>query len=237
MKKILTLLSALFCLSSMFSQFQYGAKAGLNYNVVSVNIKQGSTTDVDNPSGIGFHVGGYFGYALNEKLSVRPELLFSSCRTHEKSESSMTSQSFDIDTGASINITTTTEEEDKSSFNYLEIPVLADYSISENISIQAGPSIGLLMGYKNEASYVETIKYSNGDPTETSSYSGTSTSKVGLNSLNLGVALGGIYQMDSGLNFGLRYQRGLSSINSIYTDFITQKWNIIQLSVGYKLSK
>ena len=236
MKKSIIYLIATFFFNSFFGQLQYGVKAGLNYNLISVNVKQGSSTDVDNPSGLGFHIGGYASYSLNESLSVRPELLFSSCGTKEKSETSESTPSID-DNNNLITITTTTESEDKSKFNYLEIPVLADYAVSENFSVQAGPSVGLLIGFKDESSYTTTTKYSNGDPSETMNFSGTSSSKVGLNSLNLGLALGGIYHLDNGLHLGLRYQRGLNSINSLYTDFITEKWNIIQLSVGYTLSK
>ena len=237
MKKVLCYSLLVLFVNALSAQLQYGVKAGLNYNIISVNIKQGSSTETDNPTGIGFHLGGYGRYSISEKLAFRPELLFSSCRTKENSETTETKTLVDFTDGSDYTATTTSVAEDKSAFNYIQIPLLADYSVTDNISLQAGPSIGLLMGYKNEYTYSYSTKYSNGDPTFSTNSSVTSSSKSGINTLNFGLAIGANYQLENGLSFGFRYDRGLSSINSIFTDFVTQHWNVIQLSLGYQISK
>lgn len=236
MKKTVLFLLVLLTSKCIQAQLSYGAKAGLNYSVISVNVKQGSSEDIENPSGVGFHLGGYANYSLSEKLSLRPELLFNSCKTKDKSETTSSTKSFD-DNLNEITITTRDEEEDKSSFNYILIPLLADYSVSNNISLQVGPSVGLLMGYKNEYTSVSTITYSNGEPSDTENFAGTSTNKTGINTMHLGISLGGIYQLDNGVNLGVRYDRGISSINSLFKEFVTEKWNTIQISVGYQFVK
>lgn len=76
--------------------------------------------------------------------------------------------------------------------------------------------------------------------TTTTSVSGDSDSKEGLRGMELGAVLGVVYELESGLNFGLRYWRGLSTLNE-ETDFgpvsVKTNANVLQVSVGYTFIK
>ncbi len=236
MKKVIINCFLILLAVSANAQMKYGAKAGLNYNVISTNYKVDVTDEGDNSSGIGFHLGGYLVKSFTDKIAFRPELVISRCNVKEKVEETTT------DTYGGIfepeyTATTTYTSEDKNNFTYLDIPLLLDYTLSENLSLQVGPQLGFRAGYKSSGTFTSKTTFSNGDEAISSSGAESSTSTAGLNSTNLGLALGAIYDTGNGLNFGVRYQRGLSSINTLYTDFATTHWNVLQLSVGYTLSK
>jgi hypothetical protein len=236
MKKVIINCFLVLLAVSANAQMKYGVKAGLNYSIVSTNYKVNVEDEGDNPSGIGFHLGGYLVKSFTDKIAFRPELIISRCNLKETSETTETEVFDEVE--PPFTATTTQTSEDKVNFTYLDIPLLLDYKMSENLSLQVGPQIGIRTGFKASGSYSATTTYSNGTPafnTPPSAYSTTST--AGLNSTNIGLALGAIYDTGNGLNFGVRYQRGLNSINSVGTDFYVENWNVLQLSVGYTLSK
>jgi hypothetical protein len=228
MKKVIINCFFILLTVSATAQLNYGVKAGLNYNVISYNFD--GADDIESSKGIGFHLGGYLVKSFSDKLAFRPELVISRCNVKEKSEDTETYDLLDY------TATTTTTYEGKENYTYIDIPLLLSYSLSENLSVQVGPQIGIRAGYKSSGSYSSKTTYSDGSDSDTFSESYSSTSTEGLNSTNFGLALGAIYDTGNGLNFGARYQRGL---NSIYTEtsFGTANWNVLQLSVGYTLSK
>jgi hypothetical protein len=233
MKKVIINCFLVLLAVSANAQIKYGAKVGLNYSVVTTNYKVDVPDDLkdENPSGIGFHLGGYLVKSFTDKIAFRPELVISRCNVKQSSESTDTYDFFDVI--ETVKVTS----EDKANFTYLDIPLLLDYTLSDKLSLQVGPQLGFRAGYKYSGSSTTTTSFSDGSATETStsSYSGTST--AGLNSTNLGLALGAIYDTGNNLNFGFRYQRGLSTISTVGNDIATDHWNVVQLSVGYTLSK
>jgi hypothetical protein len=233
MKKVILNCFLVLLAVSANAQMKYGAKAGLNYNSISYNYE--GDVDVENSSGIGFHLGGYLVKSFTDKVAFRPELVISKCNVKDKSEETTTETYPDFD-GGTYTATTTSSSEGKENYTYLDIPLLLDYTLSEKLSIQVGPQIGIRAGYKSSGSYTSKTTFSDGEPAETFTDSYSSTSTAGMNSTNFGLALGAIYDTGNGLNFGARYQRGL---NSIYTEttFGTANWNVLQFSVGYTLSK
>ncbi len=129
---------------------------------------------------ITFHAGGMAEISFCEKFAIQPELLFS--------------------------IQEVMSDQYNSMLSYINLPVMAKYFVTEEISIEAGPQIGLL------------IPLESGD-------------KDYLSSTDFGLNLGAGYKMESGLNFGLRYNFGLSNIvDDGRTD---AKNSIMQFSVGY----
>jgi hypothetical protein len=125
-----------------------------------------------------------------------------------------------------VSMRTLSESEDgakyEETYTYIDIPVMLDYNLSEKLSLQVGPQLSLLGAHK--------WKYTYDGETESES------STEGLNSMNFCLAVGGTFDTGNGLNFGVRYQRGL---NSIYEDIegLTVNWNVVQLSVGYSFIK
>ncbi len=101
--------------------------------------------------------------------------------------------------------------------DYLNVPLMAKFYVGEGFSVEAGPQIGLLMSAKDE--------YDGGDE----------DIKDFLKSTDFGVNIGLGYKLESGLNFGARYNLGLSNVNDS-DDFdggAEYKNGVIQVSVGY----
>ncbi len=92
--------------------------------------------------------------------------------------------------------------------DYLNIPVLAKVMVADGFSIEAGPQIGFLLSAKDDGEDVKDF----------------------LKSTDFSGAVGVSYQMETGLNFAVRYNFGLGNIVDGEGDL---KNNVIQLSVGY----
>ncbi|HEX2617714.1 MAG TPA: porin family protein [Flavobacteriales bacterium] len=239
MKKAVFLLSGLAATSLSFGQLSIGAKAGLNYTIESVSIDPEPDEKPDNGSGIGFHVGGFLQYNFSDMLGIRPELLYS-MRGFQADETTTTV--FAI--GNQVTTVKNTAE-NKSSYSYIEVPILLSIQPSEAFSIHVGPGFGLLMGGKVKSEgTMETTVVDGGDvTTSTSSFSvEASGSNVtdGLRKLEIAAVIGLGYQLESGLGFNLRYWRGLNSINED-TDLggteVKYNTNLFQFSVCYAFIK
>lgn len=136
---------------------------------------------------IGIHLGGFAELKLSDKFAVQPELLFS-----------MQGAGFD---GGDLKM------------NYINIPVMAKYFVTNNISIEAGPQIGFLMAAKADGTDV----------------------KEGYNSTDFGLNFGGSYYIDENMFLTARYGFGLSEVEKDLATGVDGSSNsVIQLSFGYK---
>jgi len=95
--------------------------------------------------------------------------------------------------------------------NYLNIPLMAKYYLTKGLSVEAGPQAGFLLSAKNEKTDI----------------------KKSFNTFDLGVNFGLGYKLENGLNFGVRYNLGLTDINNLGNSFGKNKNSVFQLSVGY----
>lgn len=236
MKKLLTLATTIVLVGTVSAQMSAGAKAGLTYSSYGTKIDPEPTEKVDAESGIGFHLGGYLTYMFSDKIGLRPELLYDSRGIKSTETSSTTTDLFGTVT------TTKTETESKGSLSYLEVPILLNFQLSDALSLQAGPALGFLMSAKSKFDSTTTTTVTDGGDTTTStaSVSGDDSSTEGLRGMELGLCVGGIFETEGGLNFGVRYWRGLSTLNE-ETDFgtttVKTNANVIQVSVGYSFIK
>jgi hypothetical protein len=226
MKKVFILFAAIVFAATSFSQ-TIGGKAGVNF--CSQSFSEGDDFPSggelpDNGSGIGFHIGGFAQIEINESLNFRPELLFTLRAVSED-----INESFEI-LGSSV--VTTGESKAKSS--YLSLPLLAEYKASDAFAAQLGPVISFLMGSSSDFEGETTSTFGGMSTTETFSESSSSTD--GLNSIELGLGVGATYTLESGLHFGARYNLGISSINE-ENDALKAKWGVAQISVGYAFLK
>ena len=201
MKKLL--LSALAVCAFSFSNAQeeksstgldvtFGAKAGLNLSTFTGDIEGADMKT-------GFHVGGMAEIALNDKFSVQPELMFST-------------------QGTQSNDFLGSDETLKFNFSYINIPVMAKYYVTEGLSLEAGPQIGILVDSK--------AKF-DGETEDADELLGD------LSTIDFGLNFGIGYKLDSGLNFSARYNLGLSNISdeSDLDDKVNN--SVFQFSVGY----
>lgn len=199
MKKILLSAVAIFALSVTTTQAQemmrFGAKAGVNIADFGGDAEsEGSRT--------GLHIGVLAEFRLSETFSIQPELLYSMQGAKTK----------DL----------TGEGEFDTKLDYINIPIMAKYYITEGLSIEAGPQVGFLMSANWEdedaKDYYKTIDFA----------------------LNGGIA----YDLPMGVFFQARYSAGLTSIaedveidtglGSVSVSEVDIKNNVISLSVGYK---
>ena len=132
-KKIILIAILLLMLSAtIFAQgiTAKGFKGGLN--IVKFT---GSDADFDGEAdpkfAMGFAVGGFLTYSINNQISIRPEILYS-----------VKGSKYEED-GMTLNYT----------MNYIDIPVLGVFSVQENISIFAGPYFGMFLGGKMKMEY------------------------------------------------------------------------------------
>jgi len=227
MKKLITSIVCLCIVAySATAQISFGPKAGITYTSVSTNFKQGDKPDDwENPNGIGWHLGGYLNFQISDKLAFRPELVFNARRTASSGSSEM----------SLLGVTYKTEYENTTTMSFIEIPLLlAIGSSEEGIQLHVGPSINLLGAASVNSKVTTTIGSSS---TTAEGKASGSEAKEGSNSFELGACAGLIYTTSSGLNFGVRYTRGLTPINSEGTDMYTMNYNLFALSVGYTIGR
>ncbi|MEM9649530.1 MAG: porin family protein [Bacteroidota bacterium] len=163
---------------------QFGAKAGPNFAIIQPDLNDPTTRTA-------LHLGGVAEVSLSEKFSIQPELLFSAQGTKDESDDDETVR-----------------------LNYLNLPILAKFYVAENLSLEAGPQIGILLKAEVEDDG-ETIDI-----------------KDNTKSTDLGIAFGLGYKLDNGLNFGARYTLG-SDINDVDGDPDKFTNRVFQLFVGY----
>ncbi len=151
---------------------EFGVKAGLNF--ASFNDDQVFNAD----SRMGVHLGFFGRYLFSRRLSGKVELLYSSqgARTDE----------FSIFDNYAIHL------------NYLSIPILGEIMIADQLRLELGPYIGVLVSsrqsFKGLVGGREVIN-TNNDKT---------------NFVDVGVVGGISYNFPSGLGLGLRYNQGFA---------------------------
>lgn len=233
MKKIL-LTSFMLCTVFAFSQeIKFGAKVGLNLS----NLRGDYPTGIDeHNSKIGFQIGGFAEYEINDNLILQPELLFSTQgNTYGYKDYYGGGSYYD---GADYNL----------KLNYLNLPVILKYKIIEKLSIDFGPQIGYLMSAKTKIDITEDSR----DPSqnysveidmlndETYNFGGTTIrTKASANRLDFSLNLGLSYDITEKIFLQGRYNLGLSTVDKNSTNGTnTNSWNmknsVFQLSAGYR---
>jgi len=131
---------------------------------------------------VGIHFGGMAEVSINEFLAIQPEVLFS-----------MQGSSW--------------SKKGNTQLNYLLFPVIGKYYIIENLSLEAGPQLGVLLSARDMGE----------------------NAKKHISSTDIGFNLGAGYKLNNKINFTLRYSIGLTNINE------NSKMNnaVLQLSAGY----
>jgi LysM repeat protein len=202
MKKINLSLIIVVLVSSMAhaQSVSFGLRGGINIAKLTFSTS-GVSASID-PK-VGLMLGTYLTVMTSEKFGIQPELVYSSF-------------------GGSFNITNTSGQTVSvtSNYNYLSLPVMLRYNASENISIQAGPQLGLLLSATS------------------SSGSQSIDVKDTLNGIDFGGAFGLGFDFGA-FNAGARYYLGLSNIAKNVPTGSDQKVtnSAIQLFVGYTLFK
>jgi hypothetical protein len=159
------------------------------------------------------HVGAVAEFAISEKFSIQPELVYSS-------------------QGSTLDFSEEFEgfrfsEEITTKLDYLNIHILAKLYLTEGLSVEAGPQIGFLLSAKND------FEFTDGDDSE----SGTNDIDDFVNNVDFALGLGVGYKLQNGLNFAVRYNLGLSNIVENDNFDETQRNGVFQVSIGYLFFK
>ncbi len=201
MKKLFTITMALVAFTISAQNVTFGAKAGLNFASMTGD-------DADGLDGrTSFHIGVTAEIEMSDTFSIQPELLYSGqgftdSDEFEVSDGSGNFDVFDADITAKV--------------DYLNLPIMLKYYVSDGLSLEAGPQIGFLLSAKAK---VEAEGESETEDIDD------------LKSTDFAFNLGAGYKLDSGLNFGLRYSMGLTDVPDGDSDGF--KHSVLQLSVGY----
>ncbi|WP_273567569.1 porin family protein [Maribacter halichondriae] len=133
---------------------------------------------IDNSPHPGFQVGGIVEIPITGDFYLDPELLFSMQGTNN--------------TGDNLHL------------YYLNVPIMGKYHITEEIAVEAGPQVGILLG----GNYDDLLE--------------TST-------IDIGIGVGGGYRLDENFYFQLRFNTGfIKVIDNINT------YNIaVQIGASY----
>ena len=188
MRKIIYIILLLMTpLAAAWSQVSFGIKAGVN---IANQAYKSSGISISPSSLAGFH-GGVYLNAKFGKFGLQPEAYFS-----------MAGAKFD---------------NDKVNFNYISVPILFRYNVTDFLNLHLGPQFGILVSAKSTSGSI------------------TADIKDQANTLDFGVAGGIGLDLPFGLSAGLRYVAGLANIQKDTSGGETVKNNIFQIYVGYKL--
>ena len=178
------------------SDISFGLKGGLNFSMFTGD----GTDDFDGRAS--FHVGAVAEFPMIDQFSIQPELLYSS------QGDQMSVEGIDV----------------KFKMDYLTVPVMAKYYVSEGFSLEAGPQLGFLLSAKVDGGGVSL------------------DIKDLIKSIDFGLGFGLGYKLDNGLNFSGRYYVGITNFvesdgylldEPISSDGSKNYNNVFQLSIGY----
>ena len=189
MKKLFTVIIILGISMMINAQdVKFGLKGGVNFASFSGK-------DVENvDSKTAFHVGVLAEIPLLDKFSLQPELLYS--------------------------VQGIKENDDNAEFklNYLQLPLMGKYYVTDEFSFEAGPQVGFLLSAKAKVE---------GE--------GEGDIKDNMNKTDFGLNFGLGYTLGNRLNVNARYNFGLSKIynKDTFLSDIKAYNSVIQVSVGY----
>lgn len=189
MKKALSLFAffSLIVVGSYAQGVSGGLKLGLNLANQTFSGNGYFSSPSFRPS---LHAGGYLTAMISSKLGVQPEILYSG-------------------QGAK-------NGDYVLKVNYITVPVLVRFNITERFNVHAGPQIGIL------ASAKEKLQSESNDI------------KDEIKGTDIGIAAGLGVDLPMGLNFGFRFVKGMSNIAENSGNLKVKNYNL-QFSVGYKL--
>ena len=206
MKKII--LSSLLVLAFGFTYAQkaeFGIKGGINSSNFS-----GDTEGVDFKPRVGFNVGAFAAIKLSEKITLQPEILFS---TQGAKAENVTADVNGVNYTADIEF----------NLSYINVPVMFKYYVADKFNLEAGPQIGFLTSAETSTKvdgFNQTVDQDAKDYFE---------------SVDFGFNLGAGYDFTNKISAGIRYNIGLSNIAKTEAGDNSELQNsVFSLSLGFK---
>ncbi len=210
MKKLMVLLGiGLMSAGSLVAQDEVsiGVKGGVNFAKL-----QGD--DIEDADGrTGFHLGAIVEIPISEKFSIQPEVMYS----QQGLQSESTENGVDFESTLKL--------------DYINVPVMAKYFVTDAFSVEVGPQFGF------RAKAEQEFEVTNNDGGVDFDFDSTTNIEDEIAAFDLGAAAGIGYELNSGLFFQARYIIGLSNVDDsdedgAFEDDLTN--SNLQLSVGFK---
>lgn len=217
MKKLLLFASVILMGAAVNAQeTRFGAKAG--YSMSTLKFKDNSNVENTDPMHT-YYVGGLVEHKFSDTFGIQGEVLYSPLggKISESIE--------DPDDVANY-----IKIQNKTTLGTLLIPVSAKYFISENFSISAGASFGVILSAKSKTvadvgfGLVPGLEISADDERDI---------KDQINTLNIAPFLGAEFMLENGLFFDARYNYGVSNLAKDSGDGKLTN-SFLQVGVGFK---
>src|SRR5690554_273828 len=204
MKKLL--LSAAFAVCSVIAvnaqEVKFGVKAGPQIANLNGDVLYDG---LDKSSKFGFHAGVYANIKFGgDQFAFQPELLFSTqgAKIDGKFSETLIGETINYDADIKYNLT------------YLNVPLMVKWYAYEGFNVEFGPQVGFNMSGKAKGEFLG--QSFNGDMED-------------IETIDFGLNIGAGYELESGINFGIRYGLGLTEIAKEEGP----KNSVFSLSVGY----
>jgi hypothetical protein len=185
MKKLkigILVIIGMLAISPAFSQEQNVTRVGVKGGANFTNLRSGEEIS-DNNVKAGLNLGLFFKMPVSDAIAIQPELLYSSKGSKMKYENFLQG-----------------EGEYRFNLNYLELPVMAVFSLGDHFNIQAGPYV----------SYLTSVNIKN--MSEDGSIQGVQDlNEDNFNRVDYGLAAG-IGADFNGFVAGIRYNYGLNEV-------------------------
>ncbi len=169
MKKIILVFSILCTTVAVNAQIQFGVKAGGNFYTFGGDDAEGEGLN----SKFGIHAGPLVNISVSEKFKIQPELLFSIQGSKQEIANS----------------------EINWNFNYLNLPVMAQFYVSKGFFLETGPQVGFNLKADIKPEGGSTVDFSDE-----------------VKGIEFAWGLGAGYKVSSSFGVGARYNLGLTSI-------------------------
>ena len=220
MKKLFLTVFSLIAFIASAQDFSFGIKAGANFAAIGNSdeplfdpadafdlseLNFVSSSGGDNGGLTAIYFGVYAEIPVSETFSIQPELLYS--KQGGTQDGSLVFQEANVNYESTFNL------------SYLTVPIMAKFYVAKGLSLEAGPQIGFLLKSEVDIEVNNALLAS----------STTEDVKDFTKSTDFAFNIGAGYQLNSGLNFNLRYNIGLTDA---YED-IDAKNSVFQVGVGY----
>jgi hypothetical protein len=220
MKKLFLTVFSLIAFIADAQDFSFGIKAGANFAAIGKSdeplfdpadafdvpeLNFVSSSGGDNGGLTAIYFGVYAEIPVSKAFSIQPELLYS--RQGGTQDGSLVFQEGNFNYESTFNL------------SYLTVPIMAKFYVAKGLSLEAGPQIGFLLKSEVDIEVNNALLAS----------STTEDVKDFTKSTDFAFNIGAGYQLNSGLNFNLRYNIGLTDA---YED-IDAKNSVFQVGVGY----
>jgi hypothetical protein len=219
MKKLLLSLGLMVGVASAASaqDAQYGVKAGVGLSNVTGADASSTTKNL-----FGFQAGVMADFGLSELISLHPELLYSQKGVKNSFSDSYTTGGYTYSASSS----------GQARLSYLDLPVLLRLKAA-GAFFEVGPQLGFLVGQKAKYTETTSVTTGSGTPVTSSSDEYSDSSTDGLRKVDFGYVLGVGYRLPQGLELGLRYNGGFSSLDDSRNSASKIHNSVFQFQVGY----